>query len=453
MNKIINLQKEWKEEDVLIDELYLDEDNIRLDINEKDQKALITDLFSNEQAMKVFESIYKNGLFPDEVPVIIKEAGKNIVVDGNRRVASLKVMLRPEIAPQKYRTKIEKLMKGYSPIEKIKIIVAPDRKAVDNYLAAKHTKTTRLSWTALRRSYFYYAQKQNGISVEDLIIRYSNKDIPSYIKMYEMHQIALSLDNISEDVRRVVDKKNFKISTLERLYNDKYVQEKLGISFNSKTGEVSAVKNKEFDIAYSKIITDIVEKKISSRKEIKDEKDRKKYIDGFIAKKISSKVKVGVSKFTPKSTKKIIEFLIPDTIVSTLNSPGIDRRIAELKKIDYKRFPNITTDALRSLLEVVLKKYFDRINNPMPKKSAKKYNYLLDALSHAKRHFDGIGNQEIKQVINLIGEDKDFFDMINHNPSAFSNPQKTKDLWDTMQELFIFIFDDVEKINKKKIKK
>lgn len=451
MNKIINLQKEWKEEDVLIDELYLDEDNIRLDIDEKNQKALITDLFLNEQAMKVFESIYKNGLFPDEVPVIIKEAGKNIVVDGNRRVASLKVMLHPENSPHKYRTRIEKLMKGHDPIKKIKIIIAPDRKAVDNYLAAKHTKTTRLPWTALRRAYFYYAQKQNGISVKDLISRYSNKDIPNYIKMYEMYQIALSLDNISEDTRRAVGNKNFEISTLERLYNDKYVQEKLGISFNLETGEVSVFKNKAFDVAYSKIVTDIIEKKISSREEIKDLEGRKKYIDSFISKKISSKTMVGVSKFKPKPIKKIIEFLIPETIVSTLDSPGIDRRIAELQKIDYKRFPNITTDALRSILEVVLKKYFDRIGNPIVK--TKKYVFLQDALSHAKKYFNTIGKPEIEQVIERIEKDKSFLDMINHNPSVFSKPQDTKDSWETMQELFIYIFADIKKKNKKKVKK
>jgi hypothetical protein len=450
MKNITNLQKEWDEKDVSIDQLLLDEENIRLDIANKTQDVVITDLFINEQAMQILESIYKNGLFPDEIPVVIKQNSKYIVIDGNRRVVSLKAMLTPGIAPKKYQQKIEKMMQGYAPIGKIKVIVAPSRKDVDKYLAAKHTKTTRRPWSALRRAYFYYAQKENGTNIEKLIERYENKDIPKYIRMYEMQQIALSLNNISDYVRQNVSSKNFEITTLERLYNDKYVQQKLGINFNQATGQVSAPKNDSFDKAYSKIITDIVDGRITSRKEIKDPDDRKKYIDNFVKKEIPSKTKVGVDKFTPKKIKDSLQkFLVPNNIVSSLDSPAIDRVIKELQTVNYRKFPNISADALRSILEGSLKKYFDRIGNSVPK-NGKKFVYLKDVLSHAKKYFETQNNQEMKQIVERIESNKDFLEMINHNPSVFSTPDNTKDSWDIMQELFIFIFDDVKKRNNKK---
>lgn len=450
MKNITNLQKEWKEKEVAIEQLLLDEENIRLDIDNKTQDIVITDLFVNEKAMQILESIYKNGLFPDEIPVVIKYKSKYIVIDGNRRVVSLKAMLSPGITPKKYQHKIEKIMQGYTPIEKIKVIIAPSRKDVDKYLAAKHTKTTRRPWSALRRAYFYYAQKENGANIEKLIERYENKDIPKYIKMYEMQQVALSLNNISDYIRQKVSSKNFEITTLERLYSDKYVQQKLGINFSNSTGQVSAPKNEAFDKAYSKIITDIVDGKITSRKEIKDPGDRKKYIDGFITKEISSKTKVGVDKFTPKKIKADQQkFLVPNTINSTLESPGIARVMEELQTINYRKFPNVSADALRSILEGVLKKYFDRIGKSVPKKKGAKFTYLRDVLSHAKKHFNDNGNQEMKQIIECIESKKEFLEMINHNPSVFSTPDNTKDSWDIMQELFIFVFDDIQKRNNK----
>jgi hypothetical protein len=268
--------------------------------------------------------------------------------------------------------------------------------------------------------------------------------------MYEMQQIALSLNNVSDYVRQNVSSKNFEITTLERLYNDKYVQQKLGINFNQTTGQVSAPKNDAFDKAYSKIITDIVDKRITSRKEIKDPDDRKSYIDNLIKKEISSKNKVGIDKFTPKKIKGDAQkFLIPNNILSSLDSPAIDRVIKELQTVNYRKFPNISADALRSILEGTLKKYFDRIGKSVPK-NGKKFVYLKDVLSHAKKYFDTEKNQEMKQVIERIESNKDFLEMINHNPSVFSTPDNTKDSWDIMQELFIFIFNDIKKRNNKK---
>lgn len=454
MKKIINFQKEWIEKEVTLNKLLLDVENIRLEISNKTQDVVITDLFINENAMQILESIYKNGLFPDEIPVVIKQKNKYIVIDGNRRVVSLKAMLTPGIAPTKYQQKIKKMMQGYSPIKTTKVMVAPGRKDVDKYLAAKHTKTTRRPWSALRRAYFYYAQKENGTNIEKLIEKYENKGIPRYIKMYEMQKIALSLKSISDYERQTVSGKNFEISTLERLYNDKYVQEKLGISFDSTTGQVSAPKDSDaFDKAYSRIVSDIVYKRITSRKEIKDEDDRKKYINTFIPDKITSKVKVGAEKFVPKKVVGLQKYLIPRTISSNLESPAIEKVLEELKTVHYRKFPNISADALRSLLEAVLKKYFDRIGNTIPKKKGAKFVYLQDALSYAKKHFVSIGNQEMSQIIGRIEANKDFLEMINHNPSIFSTPEETKFSWERMQELFIFIFNDIENRGRKRKKK
>ena len=106
---------DWPKPKVKVTDLFLDPENIRLGLELKSsQEALINDLFSNEKAMRVLESIASDGFFPDEMPVVIKEGKKYIVIDGNRRLAALKVLGRPEIVPTKENA-VRELIKTTGP--------------------------------------------------------------------------------------------------------------------------------------------------------------------------------------------------------------------------------------------------------------------------------------------------------------------------------------------------
>lgn len=418
----------------------LDPNNIRLETEHKSELEIVADLFVNEGAMDILESIYENGFFPDESPVVVKEKGKFVVVEGNRRVASLKAMRDPNITPPKFESKIREMMKSVTPLSQITVRIATGRDQISQYLAAKHTKTTRRPWSALRRAYFYYAQKENGESIVSLIRKYKGVDIPSYIKMYEMHRIASSLKGVPEGMHAEVATKNFNISTLERLYNDSYVQKRLGINFDSKTGEVRVPKDKEFDDVYSKIVVDVATKAITSRLQIKDAEDRKKYIDKLLPKPITSSGTLGATSFKPKPIPKVPRKLVPADIICTLSSPSIERVLWELQNINHRTFPNAAHDLLRSFLEAVLKKYLDRKGATPAPKRAGGYIYLDDVLAAMHAKMKAESNHEIRQVIENIQKDKDFLDHINHNPSVFSTDTKVEAQWDQMEELIRYVF-------------
>jgi len=98
--KILNYQNAWASKIVRVDELLLDPLNIRLEQQGWAQDEIINDLFANEDAVQILRNIYENGYYPDEPPVVIKEKALYYVIDGNRRVVSLKAMLTPGIAPR-----------------------------------------------------------------------------------------------------------------------------------------------------------------------------------------------------------------------------------------------------------------------------------------------------------------------------------------------------------------
>lgn len=452
--QIVNYQEKWKEQKIKVADLILDTKNIRLGSEYGTQDEVINDLFVNEDAMVILESISQNGYFPDEPPVVVKEKGQLIVIDGNRRVVSLKALISPEIAPAKYVPHIKKIMLNRLPIEQVIVHVATSRDEAMEYLAAKHTKNTRKAWSALRRAYFYYAQKENGQSVEKLIERYKGVDIPAYIRMHEMHNVAMSLKNISEDIRkRVSNKGTFNISTLERFYSDKYVQEKIGIDFNKKTGEATVPATPGFDKVYSRVITDIASGIATSRKELSKEQDRKTYINSVVqevleGKEIMKKTKKPASTFKQvKSSSKIQKGLVSKTFVNTLNSPGVGRVLWELQTIDYAKFPNASADLLRTFLEVVLKKYLQEIGSLPPPKKTGGYIFLGDVLNKMKSNLSAIPNTTLVQVIDEIIKNKWYLDSINHNPDVFAVEDRVKAAWDQIQPLVKFVFDDYKKRN------
>lgn len=452
--QIINYQEKWKEQKIEVEKLFLDDKNVRLGKVHDSQSEIINDLFINESAMDILENISQNGYFPDEPPVVVKENGKFIVLEGNRRAASLKAMIDPSIVPKRYISRVKKLMQHQIPIKTVHVHVATSRDEAMEYLAAKHTKTTRKPWSALRRAYFYYAQKINGLSIPKLIERYQGVDIPGYIKMHEMHNVALSLKNISEETRKkVLNTGKFNISTLERFYNDKYVQEKMGILFNKNTGEATIPSNTDFDKVYSRVITDIASGIATSRKELSKDKDRKKYIDSVVQEELSGKDlnksgKKAAASFKPaKYIKSRQKGLIPKNFEDTLNAPGVGRVMWELQNIDYAKFPNATADLLRTFLEISVKKYLQEIQSlPVPSRAGG-YIYLGNVLSKLKSDLEKAANKQLVQVINEIEKNKWYLDSINHNPDVFAVEDRVKDAWDQVYPLIKFVFDDYKKRN------
>lgn len=452
--QIINYQEKWREHKIKVNDLVLDTKNVRLGTEYNSQDEIINDLFINENAMNILENILQNGYFPDEPPVVVKEKSQFIVLEGNRRVVSLKAMISPAIAPSKYATRIKKLMSGYSPIETITVHIATSRDEAMEYLASKHTKTTRRPWSALRRAYFYYAQKEQGQSVEKLIERYKGVDIPGYIKMHEMHNVAMSLKNISEDIRKKVSNKGtFSISTLERFYLDKYVQEKIGVDFDKKTGEADVPTTPDFDKVYSRVVTDIVSGIATSRKELAKENNRKVYIDSIVQEIIggaglSTKTKKSASSFKPpKPSKKTQKGLVEKSFENTFDTPGIGRVLWELQSINYAIYPMATADLLRTFLERMVKKYLEEIGKlPSPKRPGG-YIYLDDVLKSMRSELATASNHRVVQVIDAIQKNKWYLDSINHNPDILAFETTVKEAWDQIHPLVKFIFDDYRKRN------
>ena len=77
--------------------LHLDAKNPRLGLETQSQapREIIQHLFEHDKAMEIADSIATRGFFPNEPLLAIKENGRTVVIEGNRRLAALKALRDP----------------------------------------------------------------------------------------------------------------------------------------------------------------------------------------------------------------------------------------------------------------------------------------------------------------------------------------------------------------------
>ncbi len=433
--------------------LQLDESNIRIDIQNPSQDAIIQDLFANEGAMQIVESVLRNGFFNNELPVVLKNSSKYVVLEGNRRVAALKAIINPRLVPT-FEAKINALINGQdiSPLREVELKVAPSRDDASRLISSIHTIQSRKPWRPLRQAYFYYAQLEKGKrKIEDLILEYPNIDIPRFVKMWEMHKIAQSIKYDDADTQTDVSSRGFKISTFERLYQNDKFREKFGLSFD-KYGRVKvSAKMSDFKDSLKQVVTDIVTGEIDSRKINKESQ-----LDGYLEKWSSPDKKgEGAPKtsddFEPVEVPKKAstpKALIPKSVQTTLGSAGVERRLKELQKLPYRNYPNAAHDLLRSLLECGLKAYCQKEGITLQARRQGGYVFLHDALTETRNHLQS--NNIRKDLLQVIDKTvskaekfsvKDNLDAINHNHNIFSTGDEVKEAWDTISALVQYVLD------------
>lgn len=446
------LKFDWKTMVIKVIDVELDPKNVRLDIDDLSQNAIILDLFASENVVQLVEKIAEDGWHTHNLPIITKESGRWIVLEGNRRFAALKAILNPELVPQQEK-KLKVLVKemgDISSLAEIEVKVAPNREDASKVIASIHTEHTQRKWSPLRQAYFYYAQiAEGGKTVEQLQEQYKNVDIPAFIKRWEIHHTLKSINYGDEEIQRKVASKRFSISIMERLYNDRKFMELAKMSFDNYGHLTITASDEECEKLFKKIIKDIYSDRLNTRvinkrnSEYMDEIKDLGIKGGSPAKKASSLKE----QVLPKKIKSRSAGVVPKDITCTIGYPAIERMLKELQGLNYNRYPNAVHDLLRSFLECSLKAYFDYKGIVVPSKNG--YVQLRGVLDTAKKHFQTEKTAFVSSINRLLddGTHNKFahslasLNAVNHNETMFSTESEVKDAWDNIKGIIEYILD------------
>jgi len=484
---MIDYSKWEKDNHVKISNLHVDYLNPRFSKHDVhlSQNNLINEMVDKYKIYDLSKSITDNGFYPDKTIIAVRENGKNIVLEGNRRISALKCLINPDIVQGKDKEKFLKLhtIVDQKYIETITVVFAPTRDAANPIIFKEHTGSTAMPWSRIMQAEFYIRQISNGMSIDELEHEYhrSKSDINRFLKLYYMYNVALSLNYSDETIQaKVEDKQEFPASVLERIYDAGLMRDFLGITFSADGRLVGEKDLDQFKNAYVRIITDIVEKKEDTRT-LNDDKGMKRYIeklvdckpkksgifcyDDIVQSKENSSIPLSLSKNSKKSISKRTSIgIIPSGLPFTLNgASSLKKNYDELRKLSVRAYPNATAIMLRTFLDKSLRMYLKsqcKINRITVKENKESIEKRLSDCSLGEV-IDYIISPKAKVIedTNIIKTIKKFknndkqmagLQLLNaavHNEEISFLEEEVRNLWPDLEGLFKIILTEPQDKN------
>ncbi len=371
----------WPTKKLSVTSLLLDQQNPRLPQSggALGQRQIIDELVTHDSVYELAKDITTQGFFPTEILLGVKDSDQVIVIEGNRRLAALKLLINPELAPQPYLEKFRRLSEKITStvIAKVNVSIAPSRDAATPILLSRHTALQIQSWKRPMQARFYRQLLERGLTADDLVQSYGVTvgQIQDWVRADAVYRLACSLDFPDQVKSKVQNNREFPLSTLERLVESQPVREFLMLKPDPKEVLVSTAKPEAFLKAFRKIVEDVATAKVDSRlandaadidayvKSLRDLKPVPRAHGKFSVRDHLSQTEKPPLVITAKITGPKRPTFSPSALPKGLKCFSSDSRINdvfdELKKLHLDKNPNASAVLLRVLLEFSVSHYLD----------------------------------------------------------------------------------------------
>ncbi len=153
--------------------LRLDKENPRLAAGPggNTQDALIGILWSEMDAEEIALSILANGFLPEEPLLVYKEKGREeyVVVEGNRRLAAVRVLREDSLRRKVGATQLPRLTnKQFHDLDALPVSIYPDRKSLWKYTGFRHINGPK-QWDSFSKGmYVAHVHESYGVKLDDI---------------------------------------------------------------------------------------------------------------------------------------------------------------------------------------------------------------------------------------------------------------------------------------------
>jgi len=376
----------WTTRTLPVASLHLDARNPRLgrETSNRAPRDIIQYLFDNDKAFEVSQSIATRGYFPNEPLLAVREDGRLVVVEGNRRLAALKALREPGLLEPAMERKVERLSRNSLPITHVPVTIAPSRRATDRQIVGRHIGTPVLPWKSENRASFILEKLAEGYDNEELRedLGFAPADIQAARQTRAIADMARSLD-LPEEVRAKLDSRRAKVfSTLERVFDSRAGREALRVQPDPTHGLRGRTTSAEFVRGFKRLITDVALGKQDSRT-LNTNENIRSYFDKWDPKDLPAKkrgsfvpsdiikgpsvasAQTGSPQPTTRQKRAYKTVLPPDFKVVSGNDRLVDIR-KELVKLNRTNYPNAGAVMLRVFLELSIVDYLTRIGELPP---------------------------------------------------------------------------------------
>lgn len=382
--------------DISLNNLLLDHENPRLADVQGNQRETIRVLLASlgDKIVNLAADIQSQGVDPTQLLLVMPEDEKEkrfIVLEGNRRLAALKLLENPDLADgvlsKSQYDRLRKLSQQFArhPMRSINCAVVQTREDADHWINLRHTGERQgagiVPWGATESARFSARRGKDSAALKVL----------EFVRTHA---------GLNEEIKAKLGK--LSLTNLQRLINDPYVRGKLG--FDKQKEEILLhYPDKEVAKGLGKIVRDLVEQRIVVSN-IDTKEQRKEYIDKFgqevlpnKATKLNATRSIGSHNSGPsttgtntsKSAKQPLaprKTLIPKSCAMTIASPRINNIFRELRRLKIEDFPNAAGVLLRVFVELTVDDHLTRknIGNQQQRENSK----LRDKISMVATYFE-----------------------------------------------------------------
>ncbi|PLX98041.1 MAG: hypothetical protein C0623_13970 [Desulfuromonas sp.] len=152
-------------------DLHFDHHNPRLAeygiTQETSEEEILQILWDAMDVRELTQSISASGFFPHEALIVTEEEGKNIVIEGNRRLAAVRILLDPSIAEQNEWDVEPVSDEARSALEALPTLISP-REESWRFLGFKHVNGAAKWSSYAKAKYIGYVHSQYGVALADI---------------------------------------------------------------------------------------------------------------------------------------------------------------------------------------------------------------------------------------------------------------------------------------------
>jgi hypothetical protein len=227
---------------VPVGQLDLDPLNPRLIVSkDAKEKELLGKLYEEESLDELFPSFVENGYFEEEPLVVVPSGDRFVVVEGNRRLATLKLLLNPKLRRPAGVAGWPTLTAGQRRrLDPVPCVVYRNRDAVLPYLGFRHI-TGAKKWRPFQRARFVSQLLDSGQSL-DHVQEVIGDDASATKKLYQDFVVYNQLVN---DLGFPAERIRERFSLLEVMLGQRAIKAHLSMSHRLPTHKVDAVVPQE----------------------------------------------------------------------------------------------------------------------------------------------------------------------------------------------------------------
>jgi hypothetical protein len=264
----------WETERLSVEDIYLDEENPRVFVDELSQENIRDFLIDHFGVVNLAASIQEQGgLPPAERPLCIKENNKYIVVEGNRRITACKILLNQELVSKRDRKRLETLtpeLEAY--LKRLEVAIAPSRDSAEGYITMRHSGKGVKRWSTLAENKRYATRYMKGQSIRQIakVLGESEAIVRKGLRFfYFIEYIKRNLDWEPAE-QKILFQHDLKATKLDRfLPFSEEAKSIMQISFDKNQKIQSKIPRENFDKALKIIVSRIFfANEINTRTEI-----------------------------------------------------------------------------------------------------------------------------------------------------------------------------------------